>query len=553
MHPIFTLPASVPSHEIQDTPDKDHVSSSQVSQVAVEQEVTTAASSPNPDSSESAVMPQSGLPESTYDWLKDEKIFEETLPSSIGHYKRKTVINEYTHAEYTVPAMQTNFNTYGCISPQTGEEEVLPVGWTKHTHSDGKPYFYHEHDKIITEEWLYDRGIAEKVLRYISILKDAISKRSESFNRVKSWHLYVEIVEYSLPAWKDDDRFRCRYYFVNNDVECIFWLSKCRLNDYLSELRGEMSPDFIFRYLQQEYWNHHYFFSDLHQLTSAQWKSVKKSILLAETDVIMSKFTTVTRSIDELKTMSKTIILAEELDASEVAAAYMMALLRGQIFNYHGQRHARTSRVESIYGYDHNKDQRTIPFRTMNLFLFYAPIKHLTTLNNVWVDRVIVKGPWEHLIEEITNKWQQHVGMATILLAVNMVSLAIPSVDNKGASQSVTHVLCYLSVTSNMATIIIGLLLISHHNTLKHTNLSDVVEFLERNWQYSIGFERLSIVYSIPSAFLMWGLIYFLASFFSMCLESASPVSLKSFVALAFLLRTPLVYLFSVQNREGSV
>ncbi len=98
---------------------------------------------------------------------------------------------------------------------------------------------------MITEEWLYERDIAEKLARCISVLKDAISKRSESFGRVKSWHLYVEIAEYKLPAWEGDDRFRCRYYFVNHDAECLFWLSKFTLDCYLSELRGEMSPDLI--------------------------------------------------------------------------------------------------------------------------------------------------------------------------------------------------------------------------------------------------------------------------------------------------------------------
>ncbi len=33
---------------------------------------------------------------------------------------------------------------------RSGVEEVLPMGWTKHTHSDGKPYFYHDHDVRIS-------------------------------------------------------------------------------------------------------------------------------------------------------------------------------------------------------------------------------------------------------------------------------------------------------------------------------------------------------------------------------------------------------------------
>ncbi|SJL00873.1 uncharacterized protein ARMOST_04187 [Armillaria ostoyae] len=425
MQSISSLAA--PSHEIQDTPDEDHVSASLV---IVEREVTTVASSPNPESSESTVIPQNDIPQSTY-----EKEFEETLPSSIGHYKRKTLIDEFSPAKFTVPAMQTDFNTYRRFSPQTGEEEVLPVGWTKHTHSDGKPYFYHDHDKIITEEWLYDIDIAEEVARHISILKDAISKRSESFGRVKSWHLYVEIEQYERPGRGDGNRrFRCRYYFVNHDAECIFWLSNCRLDGYMWELRGEMSPDLV-------------------------------------------------------------------------RTAYMMALLRGQILNYHGQRDARTGREESVFGYDHNNRKRTVPFRTMNILLFYAPIKHYTSLHKVWVDRLISRGPWQHLIEQITDKWQQHVGLATILLAVNMAFLAIPSVDEMGAGQQhrfVTQLLCYLSVASSMATIIIGLILVSHHNALKHVDIPVVTEFLERHWQEYIGFERLSIMYSTPYALLMW-------------------------------------------------
>ncbi|PBK92996.1 hypothetical protein ARMGADRAFT_966422 [Armillaria gallica] len=487
-----------------------------------------------------------------YDWSNVEKEFEESLPSSIGHYDRKTLIDEFTPAKFTVPAMQTDFNTYRRISPQTGEEEVLPVGWTKHTHSDGKPYFYHDQDKIITEEWLYDRDIAEKVARYINILKDAISKRSESFDRLKFWHIYVEIAQYERPGRGGGNRhFRCRYYFVNHDAECLFWLSECRLDNCLWGLKGEMSPDLIRRYLQREYWKHHYFFSDLHRLTKAQWNSVQKSILLAETDVTMSETTTVTCGIDALKTMRETIYRAEKLDASEVAAAYMMSLLRVQILNYHGQRDARTDRDESVFGHDHNNGKRTVLFRTMNLLLFYAPIKHYTSLNKVWMDRLLLKEPWQHLIGQITDKWQQYVGLATILLAVNMAFLAIPSVDEMGPGQQhrfVTQILCYLSVASSMATIILGLMLVSHHNALKHVDVAVVTGFLQRHWQEYTGFERLSIMYSTPYALLMWGMVSFLASFFSMCLESGHPVSLKVFVTLAFLLGTALclwcIYLF---------
>ncbi|KAK0497001.1 hypothetical protein EDD18DRAFT_1105299 [Armillaria luteobubalina] len=385
--------------------------------------------------SEIVVVPQGGTPESMDNWSNDEREFIESLPSGIGHYDRKTVINEFIQPEFTVPAMQTDFNTF--ISPQTGEEEALPGGWRKYTHSDGKPYFYHGHDKIITEEWLYDRGIAEKVLRY---------------------------------------------YFVNHDAEFIFWLSKCTLDSYLWEFRGKMSTDFIRMIFPR---SHHYFFSDLHRLTQAQWISVQKLVLLAQTDAIMSDTSTVTMSIGKLKTMRKNIVDAEsktshfinssiainraltsELDASEVAgkpASYMMALLRDQIYNYHGQQHARTYRDDSVYGYDFHKQKRTVLFRTMNFLLFHAPIKHYTELNKVWVDRMISKG-------------RGSVSLSRLRTNGNNTSYWRPS-----SLRLIWRFLLYLRSTRW----VLG-------------------SFLERHWQRDIGFERLSIIYSTPYALLMW-------------------------------------------------
>ncbi|KAK0463709.1 uncharacterized protein EV420DRAFT_1638634 [Desarmillaria tabescens] len=497
------------------------------------------------ESSELTVLPQSSTLACTDDWSRDEKEFQECLPCGISHYARKSYIDELAIAKFTVPAMQTEFST--CISPQTGEEKVLPEGWTKHTHSDGKPYFYHDNDKVITEEWLYDRAIAEKLSRYISILNDAISKRAESFGRIKSWHLYVEIVEYEEPSWEGDNCCRCRYYFVNHDEECIFWLSEFRLDDHLWELRGDMSPDFIRKFL--EYWSHQYFFSDIHRLTKVQWNAVKDYDLLAKADVNMSDTSTVTWSIDKLKNMSKNIIIAE--------TSYMMALLHNQILNYYDQRNVRTNRNESTSGSDHNKEltqiisffepQLTVSFKIANILLFYAPIKHYTLLNKVWDDRMLMDQRTV-LVEQTISKLNLSNGLATVLLAVNVAFLAIPSVDNMGANQqfSVTKILVCFSVVLSLGSIIIGLFFIHQYTTLKQVDSSVVISFLERHWQMKLGFERLAIISSVPDALLMWGpnvkfrITSFLVSFLSMCFEAPNAPSLKAFVILAYVLITAL-------------
>ncbi len=45
------------------------------------------------ESSEPIVIPQCDSAASTYDWSRDEYEFEESLPSSIGHYDRKTIVS----------------------------------------------------------------------------------------------------------------------------------------------------------------------------------------------------------------------------------------------------------------------------------------------------------------------------------------------------------------------------------------------------------------------------------------------------------------------------
>ncbi|KAK0441985.1 hypothetical protein EV421DRAFT_618031 [Armillaria borealis] len=97
--------------------------------------------------------------------------------------------------------------------------------------------------------------------------------------------------------------------------------------------------------------------------------------------------------------------------------------------------------------------------------------------------------------------------MATVLRAVNMAFLAIPSVDDMGAHQqpSVTKILICFSVVFSMGSIIIGLFLIGHQTALKHADLITAIANLERHWQMNLGFERLAIVYSVPQALLMWG------------------------------------------------
>ncbi|KAK0239688.1 hypothetical protein EDD85DRAFT_458812 [Armillaria nabsnona] len=93
------------------------------------------------ESSESIVQPQCGTLEHTYDWFNDEIEFQEDLPSSIGHYGRKTLIDEFT-----VPAMQTDFNTCRRTSPTTC---VYPLTRLSELYREALVNFYYNSRKCM--------------------------------------------------------------------------------------------------------------------------------------------------------------------------------------------------------------------------------------------------------------------------------------------------------------------------------------------------------------------------------------------------------------------
>ncbi|KAK0239869.1 hypothetical protein EDD85DRAFT_949731 [Armillaria nabsnona] len=174
---------------------------------------------------EHIIQPQNSSLESTYDWLKDEIEFEEYLPSG-----DRTLRQEDAHC------LETNGRHPNSqrISPETGEEEVLSMGWTKHTYSDGKPYFYH---KIITDEWLYDRDIGLKpsvASRTVASSMAPISIGLLLINHHTALkHVDIEAMVRSISLYFNDDLTASQTYSLRG----IFTLPRPSTREYLDTSR----------------------------------------------------------------------------------------------------------------------------------------------------------------------------------------------------------------------------------------------------------------------------------------------------------------------------
>jgi len=199
-----------------------------------------------------------------------------------------------------------------------------------------------------------------------------------------------------------------------------------------------------------------------------------------------------------------------------------------RFLHYHGERGARLSRDQCIHRLIENP--RSMLIKCLAPAFFNAPMVHLVALEKIWVDRILCKLPWATFIEKLKNEWQEFVLYSTVLLNANVAFLAIPSVDPNSNSSSGTiaatrtpaQIASYASIISSIGSIILGLLLIRQYRVKPIETVGEAGTFLMKMNHPTRGVETLAILYSLPYALLMWGMVTFLLALSFECFQSST-------------------------------
>lgn len=88
--------------------------------------------------------------------------------------------------------------------------------------------------KILTETWLYNEGLADQISSFSDEIFDYI--RSESYFIPSTSELVLELVE-------TGDRYLCDYYFADHATRSVFWLEPVNVSEWLGEVTGEIAPE----------------------------------------------------------------------------------------------------------------------------------------------------------------------------------------------------------------------------------------------------------------------------------------------------------------------
>ncbi|KAF9033303.1 hypothetical protein BDZ89DRAFT_1012424 [Hymenopellis radicata] len=457
--------------------------------------------------------------------------FEQMVPKSEDRYNRTRHIGE------TAPDIKS-------LTPQAFQRDFkydnLPPGWERRVHSEGKVYYLHKEDRIITEDEMLDLRTATFIDRdFRRILSHTVERNVDQMP--EDYHVVVRFVDlgYDPEDSRDPTGARYEHYVADHDKSLIFWLNvqeDFEIDISHFALRGELSPNQHKSILEWYYYQHVSYFPDARRPTDREWDELQLTLANAHMDLVTSPKSTIYLSPDKLDEMTKIVKTARRTSfvlgrIKESLRQYVSDPIHprscffsvyGQIINYHGEPCARLNICDSVY----EKTTERTPsflFKILSPILLYAPDAHLKSLDKIWVDKITAPKVWNALVEKLNAEWNTYMLIATVFLTTNVAFLAIPVVDDTlkiHPLKSPSHIFSFLSTLANLCGIIMGLILMRHHRT---KTLNAVDAFLHRMYGSNSGFENLAILYSFPYALLMWGVLFFTAAFVTMCFEADVP------------------------------
>ncbi|EIW55210.1 uncharacterized protein TRAVEDRAFT_31017 [Trametes versicolor FP-101664 SS1] len=420
-----------------------------------------------------------------------------------------------TRADWILPPVSLSFPL-----------EDVPPEWVACTHPEGRLYFYHPRKRIYTDVDVRDLTLLAVLGAFEERLTDMIRAEQVVLPPDCELMLYLERRPIS-------GGYNWLYYYADNTARSLFWVQELDIIDELPEVAGIKTLSNIRYEMESRYWIHCEMYPHNHSLSEDDWAELTGILTFSSIDAITSLTSTISYGADEVHRMLGLVKSAKALTKVDYATVAMARLLnlfyRQRFLNMYGQPYARLSPAQSVY--NTKKHPRTPLIKIMSFFFWNAPAVHLRGLERIWVDGIIHLRPWTTFIGKLQNEWQEFVLYATVLLNANVAFLAIPSVDNGTDQLSAAQISSNISIVTSVGSILLGLLLIRQHRVKSKDTPIEAFWFLSARKHPTLGLETLAIIYSLPYALLMWGMVTFLLAFSFECFGTPDTVGVFIFAA----------------------
>lgn len=441
----------------------------------------------------------------------DPNKFKPLVPKLCQRYKGRVLVRSKTNTQ-PIPARKNHFTD-------------PPVdGWQSVVHPEGALYFYDATRHVFTDANLTRR----KPLKAINHLADQLLlKASDMID--DSTHLVLEL--------QDTKEDACNYYFVQHNKRLLFWLQDfdepiCIYED----VKGVKSDTHIKIALEAQYWMHCELYPSNAIIQRQIATELKHVLLHAHSDFLTSNTSVVPYDLSTLQSM---LDLSNHLveyvgtptpssDPYVELPAHLMCVLarlmrlftRSKFLNFYGQVSARLNANQSVYDDEPSRKKGTLRLRLANAFLWGAPAAQYKFLQDTWTDNILNYPKWYKHINRLNSDWGNVTIFSTVMLAVDVSFLAVPGVISAAAV-----VIC-LSAMCSVSSLVVSMLLAVECRGWGTDSAEGAASFMARMVHTQSDVEALAIMYSLPYAYLIWGMFCFVTALGISVFHSTTPAVL---------------------------
>lgn len=174
---------------------------------------------------------------------------------------------------------------------------------------------------------------------------------------------------------------------------------------------------------------------------------------------------------------------------------------RARFSNFYGEIGARLGTNHTVYAEDSYLEKRPL-VKLFNLVMFGSPSSHVRKIDSVWVDQSVNRPRWKTFMNGLTNEWSGLAIYSTVMLAVDISFLAVPAISERLSAQ----ITLYISSLCSVASLVVSALLAqsSHQDSI-----DQATAFMTRMTRSLHGKENLAIIFSLPYALVIWGMVFF--------------------------------------------
>ncbi|KAJ6621527.1 hypothetical protein B0H10DRAFT_2350268, partial [Mycena sp. CBHHK59/15] len=372
-----------------------------------------------------------------------------------------------------------------------------PEPWSPYIHPEGQPYFHREGTRssisVVTEESMHRPEIRTKISSWIACIESVLAEMKAQISNLE---LFLQL-----------EGDGCGYYLVDHTTRRLFWI--CDTGTEELGLPSVVSQTQLNIVLEEHYWIHLEYFP-MHLAPAQFWNGyldeLVRLLVHGQLDQMTSGCSTFIYSAKQCAVFLDLLQTSQDHAASGqiicVAARLWFTIMRGRRLTFYGEEQCRLSRDQAVL---HDPDTKhgwiSDPLSRLT---FNSSGKYLDHLNDVFTDHMVYLARWKSMLAGFLDDWKQEQ-QGPFVVFNNAFRLHVFFLLLNSRSD--------LAVASGSlfgGSFLLSTFLMHRYEPLQQMTADEAMDYLETIQSPTFKFQFVALVFALPHALNLWGLLVLL-------------------------------------------